>query len=77
MDKLYKILNIIGIVFALWFALTSWSWIYYMALIISYPFGLISLLIFFFSPAKYGKEIIKFLLAIGLIVSMIALLSYR
>ncbi|WP_316794662.1 hypothetical protein [Pedobacter frigoris] len=77
MNIFYKILNIAGVVFALWFAVTAWLWTYNGALYISYPFGLISLLILLFSPSKYGKKIMKYSLAIGFIVSMMALLFYR
>nr|WP_121269792.1 hypothetical protein [Pedobacter schmidteae] len=72
-----KLPNIIGIIFAVWFALTSWLWTYNAALVISYPFGLISLLILLFSASKYGKVTIKYLLLAGFITSILAILMYR
>lgn len=77
MNKLPKYLNIIGVVFAVWFALTSWLWTYNSALIISYPFGLVSMLVLLFSPSKYGKVTMKWLLIIGFIISISAILLYR
>lgn len=74
---MYKVLNIFGVIFAIWFALTSWAWLYYIALYISYPFGVISLLIDFYSPFSYAKSTIKIILYIGLAVSIAALLAYR
>lgn len=74
MNKLHKILNIIGVIFALWFAATSWLWLYNAALLISYPFGIASLLILFLSPLELGKKIMKIILIVGLLTSIIALL---
>jgi hypothetical protein len=77
MNKLHKVLNILGVIFALWFGLTSWLWTYNSALFISYPFGILGLLILLLSPLGYGKKMIKILLLIGIIVSMIAFFLYR
>lgn len=74
---MYKVLNVLGVLFAIWFALTSWAWLYYIALYISYPFGVISLLIYLYSPYSYAKSAIKVILCIGLAVSIVALLAYK
>lgn len=41
-----NIYYILGLLFAIWFALTAWVWPYYANLFISLPFGLLSLLFY-------------------------------
>lgn len=41
------IVFIIALLLALWFALTSWIWVYYICLFIGYPAGIISFLLWF------------------------------
>lgn len=73
----YNVLNMLGIIFGIWFLLTSWIWTYFGALYISYPIGLISLIILIFSPTNYGKSVIKILLIAGLFTSALALVLYK
>ncbi|TCD28617.1 hypothetical protein EZ456_04305 [Pedobacter psychrodurus] len=77
MNKTEKGLNLLAIIFSVWFVLTSWMWSSYAALFISYPFGIVSLLMLVFSPYSWGKKLIKILLITGLALSMAALLLYR
>lgn len=77
MSVVDKIPNILGLIFAVWFMLTSWIWTYWGALYISYPIGLLSLLILLFSPNQYAKQIIKIILTVGLILSAVALIVVR
>lgn len=77
MNVVDKIPNIIGVIFAVWFLLTSWIWTYWGALYISYPVGLLSLLILLFSSNQYAKQTIKIILIAGFIVSATALILIR
>jgi hypothetical protein len=72
-----KGLNFLGIIFSIWFLLTGWIWTYNAALYISYPIGIIALLILIFSPLPWGKKTIKALLLIGFILSITALMLYK
>jgi len=72
-----KGLNILGIIFGAWFLLTSWNWTFNAALYISYPIGLMSLLMLLFSPYQWGKKSMRVLLILGLITSITALMLYR
>ncbi len=65
----------LGILFALWFMLTGMVWVYFAALFVGYPFGLISFL-FWRSIKKDGKkrnQVIPVLLLVGLAASLTAL----
>lgn len=77
MNVVDKIPNILGVIFAVWFMLTSWIWTYWGALYISYPVGLLSLLILLFSSNKYAKPTIKIILTAGFIISAVALILIR
>ena len=77
MSYLLKSINVLGVISAVWFTLTSWIWTYWGALYIAYPFGLLSLLIFLFCPEIFAKKLIKIILIIGLIISLLALILYR
>jgi predicted PurR-regulated permease PerM len=72
-----SVLYYIALVFAIWFAITGIFWPFLLALIIAYPFGLFSLLIWFYLK-KVGdprnKLVIKTLI-IGLIISILAFLA--
>jgi hypothetical protein len=66
----------IGIITATWFALTGIAWAYYACLVIAYPFGLTSFLIWR-SIKRDGKSRNKFIpiiLIIGLVFSISVLL---
>jgi hypothetical protein len=75
--KKNNLLFYVAVVLAIWFALTSWAWTYLICLFISYPFGLISF-IMWLSLRKTNPErsqwILK-ILTIGLIVSMVMLVA--
>jgi len=69
-----------SLILAIWFALTSYIWTYLANLIISLPFGIISLLLW-----RKGKEmdsrpkrykIIAVTLVIGIILSLITLVYF-
>jgi hypothetical protein len=61
-----------GILLALWFGLTGIAWTYWAALIIAYPAGLASFLIWrsIKSEKKRRTKIIPIILMVGLIVSL-------
>jgi hypothetical protein len=65
----------IGIVTGIWFAWTGTVWTYWAALIIAYPAGLASLLIWTKtkSEKKRRTKYIPIILAVGLIVSLSSL----
>jgi hypothetical protein len=75
-QKKYLLFNIIALVCAIWFVLTSWFWTYFAALIISYPVGMIGIIFW-----RLGKHTDKKLLntitgwtfLAGLITSVAAL----
>ncbi|MFN0293227.1 hypothetical protein [Pedobacter helvus] len=72
----------IATIFSVWFVCTGYIWIYWMAAIISYPFGIASFLIWLHIKAdgkKRNKLIIALLLigfATSLLVLLIALLRH-
>lgn len=67
---------VVAMLSALWFTASAYIWVYFFAIIFSYPFGLISLLLWYNlrkeqdSRAKY----ILLLLIIGFVISMSAIL---
>jgi hypothetical protein len=65
----------IGILTAVWFAWTGMAWTYWAALIIAYPAGLVSLLIWMkIKPEnKRRTKYIPVILIIGLILSLSSL----
>lgn len=70
--KKNDVLFLLGLIAAVWFALTAWIWAYYAALFISYPFGLIA---FFIRRSLRNNEaprnnIISGILISGLIFSI-------
>lgn len=62
----------LGVIFALWFALTAWVWAYFMALFIAYPFGLMAYLIrrSLRSDERPRNNLISGILIAGLIFSV-------
>lgn len=65
----------LAMLFAIWFAWTGMVWTYLAALVIAYPFGIISLLIWL-SIKKENRKRTKWIprvLAVGLILSLIVL----
>ncbi|MDQ8004799.1 MAG: hypothetical protein REI64_08380 [Pedobacter sp.] len=67
-----NILFVVALVFALWFAATAYIWIYWAALIISYPIGIASFFIWRFikKDGKKRNKIIPILLIAGLTLSL-------
>jgi hypothetical protein len=76
MTNKYDILFWTGIITAIWFASTGIFWTYWAALIISYPVGLISLLICIKlkSENRVRTKFIPIILTAGLILSLLALI---
>lgn len=71
------ILFFISLLLAVWFVLFGMIWMYWAALIIAYPAGLLSYLIFkaIRSDNKKRNKVIPIILAIGLILSVIVLIG--
>lgn len=71
------ILFVTAVLFSIWFAGTAYIWVYWAALIISYPFGIISFLIWRYlkKDGKKRNKIIPILLTIGLIFSLGVLIT--
>lgn len=69
----------LSLIFAIWFLLTAYVWVYLAALIISYPFGLLSLLMWFYlkKDGKKRNNAIIIVLGLGLTLSLVALLLIR
>lgn len=69
---------IISLVFAVWFALIGMAWAYWAALILGYPFGIISFLLWRRGRKVDEKseryKIVIWILAIGLALSLTALI---
>ncbi|MEQ6118179.1 hypothetical protein [Reichenbachiella sp. MALMAid0571] len=68
----------ISLISAIWFALTSSFWVYYMNLVLSFPFAVLSLLLWHRSKKTDNKlkryKAIPFILILGTIVSLVALI---
>lgn len=67
----------ISLLAAIWFMLTGIIWIYYAALVIAYPVGILSLIIWnvIKSENKKRTKLIPILLSIGLFLSL-GMLTY-
>jgi hypothetical protein len=63
---------IMGLIFALWFALTAWFWVYLVNLFYSYPVGLLGLCCWLIirNENKMRTKIIPIVLLIGLTASL-------
>ncbi|MDP4761007.1 MAG: hypothetical protein NWR96_05175 [Crocinitomicaceae bacterium] len=66
---------LISFLFALWFSLTGIIWVYGAALIMAYPFGLTSFILWrFFLHGEHRKsKLIPFILVCGLLLSFMVL----
>jgi|GEM_PF-951436 len=70
--------NILSIVCGIWFALTSWVWLYYANLFLSLPIGLVGL--FFWNksrqldPGNLANRIALILYIVGFVLGLGALL---
>ncbi len=62
-------------VFALWFTIAGVFWVYWFALIFAYPFGVASLMIWFYirKDGRRRNRIIPVLLIAGLVLSLLML----
>lgn len=76
--KKQDILYYVGLLTAIWYTLTGMVWTYGAALIIAYPAGLISLLIWIKLKRQDEKRIkyIPLILVIGTILSLSVLVYY-
>lgn len=70
------ILFIVAVLFAVWFVAVGWVWVYYANIIYALPFGIASLVIWFFikKDLKKRNKIIPALLVIGMVDSLLWLL---
>jgi hypothetical protein len=73
--KLYYLFSIIC---GTWFLVTSWIWVYFANLIISYPVALLGLFLWSrgkkLNPGSKANPIALWLLIAGLVISVIALI---
>jgi hypothetical protein len=73
-----RAIDIIALLCALWFLLTSWIWIYYVNTVISFPIGLIAF--WFWNSGKQERrgdavrKITSIVLILGALVSVGALI---
>mgnify|MGYP007043343979 CR=1 FL=1 len=74
-----NVLYFVGLICAIWFALTGWLWLYWGALIIAYPFGLIAFIIWLVLRKKDEKRAdwLYMILLLGFGVSLMALSMYK
>lgn len=65
----------LGLLFAFWFALTAMVWTYWIALVVAYPFGISSFLLWrsIKNENKKRTKLIPIILAIGLVLSLATL----
>jgi len=68
----------ISMVCAIWFALTSWLWVYYMNVVLSFPFAILSLLLWHrgkkYDSKRKRYKAIPNILILGAIVSLVTLI---
>lgn len=69
--------NIFALICALWFLLTSWMWVYYMNIILSFPVGILGYFLWKRGKQKdpdsiLNKSALSFLIG-GTITSIVAL----
>jgi FtsH-binding integral membrane protein len=70
--KKNDVLLVIALICALWFAVLAWVWVYWAALFVAYPVGLVSLLLWL-NLRKENKARTKFIpivLVVGLTLSV-------
>lgn len=73
------LLYLIALFFSIWFLGTAYLWIYWAALIISYPFGIASFLMWLYlkKDGKKRNKAILMILGIGLAISLSILFTVR
>ncbi|RYG17087.1 MAG: hypothetical protein EOO07_11865 [Chitinophagaceae bacterium] len=69
------ILFTLALLFAIWFSVTAYIWVYWLAAIFSYPFGIASYLIWNYlkTDGKKRNKIIPIVLLIGIVFSLTVL----
>lgn len=74
----HDILFTTAVLFAAWFCLAGWLWMYYVNLMIAYPFGLAALVIWIFikRDGRKRNRMIPVLLVAGLTISLSVLFFY-
>ena len=64
-----------ALLFAAWFALTSWYWAWLANVYLSFPIGLLGLLLWFlgrrYDPRKERYKIVGWLLAVGVLATVV------
>jgi phosphoglycerol transferase MdoB-like AlkP superfamily enzyme len=64
---------------SVWFLLTSWIWVYFMNLVVSFPIGLLAFVFWNLGRKSgimsKGFEVIKYLLLLGVAASIISLVG--
>jgi len=79
MDRqtLTKIFNIFSIVCGVWFACTSWLWVWFINLLISLPVGIIGMIFWYFGKREGTNRLNRIALithVIGLVVAILSLI---
>jgi hypothetical protein len=73
--------SIIAFISAMWFLLTGWIWGYLACLVIAYPFGLLSLVLYQkdsrVKPSLPLNRITVWILRLGLAVSILSIFMFR
>jgi hypothetical protein len=68
----------LALVFAIWFALSSWIWVYLFNVFFSYPFGAVAILLYFFekkrNPGNYLNKWVLIILIAGWLSSLVVML---
>ena len=69
-----------ALLFAVWFALTSWYWGWLANVYLSFPIGLLSILLWFigrrYDPRKQRYEIVGWILAAGVVSAVVTYLIF-
>ncbi len=72
--------TILALILAIWFVLTSWLWVWVLNLFISFPIGLVALILYFVgrrqSPGSRLNKIVLILLIAGFCSSVITIFLF-
>jgi hypothetical protein len=70
----------VAIAFATWFALTSWIWFNFFALLYSYPVGVLALILYLIgrnhNPSDTRNQKVFWILISGWLISIMAMLFF-
>lgn len=71
------ILFILGLLFATWFALTGWFWVYFVNLVYSYPAAVFAIICWLIikGDKKRRNIFIPAITGTGLVISLVVLIS--